>query len=254
MRIAIDAMGGDNAPQEVVSGAVLAAKAYDQAGNVGNASITVTVNNVASKSAIALSPSSFAFFGVSGSSTPPVQSMTIANTGTASLAWTGSTSQAWCHVSPASGVVNVGSNAIASISVDAPSNVGTFTCTVTVADPSASNSPQTATATYTVVSPPVQPPVTDATPPTTSITSPTNGSIVTKATKFTISVAASDNIGVAKVEIFVNAKLQCTDAIAPYTCVWNIPGAANKTYKLQSKAYDAAGNTGFSSVIMVTAK
>src|SRR5690349_13626262 len=29
MRIAVDAMGGDNAPQEIVAGAVLAARAYD---------------------------------------------------------------------------------------------------------------------------------------------------------------------------------------------------------------------------------
>lgn len=41
---------------------------------------------------------------------------------------------------------------------------------------------------------------------------------------------------------------------APYTCAWKVPGAAGKSYQLQSQAYDAAGNAGKSSFVTVTSK
>jgi hypothetical protein len=63
-----------------------------------------------------------------------------------------------------------------------------------------------------------------------------------------------NNVGVTRVEFYVNSALTCTDTTMPFTCAWSVPNTANKTYKLQSKAYDAAANTGASAIITVTGR
>jgi glucose/arabinose dehydrogenase len=89
--------------------------------------------------------------------------------------------------------------------------------------------------------------------PTVSITNPANGAIVARKANITITATASDNVGVTRVEFLVNGALQCTDTSAPYSCNWRVPGAANKTYQLQARAFDQAGNSGSAS-IQVTAR
>ena len=89
--------------------------------------------------------------------------------------------------------------------------------------------------------------------PTVSITSPANGANVARKSNVTITATASDNVGVTRVEFFVNGALQCTDTGAPYSCVWRVPGAMNKTYQLQARAFDLAGNSG-TSTVQVTAR
>jgi len=106
------------------------------------------------KSHINLSPTSFTFSGVSGGLTPAGQTLNIANTGNAALNWTGSTNQGWCHLSSASGSIATGGNANITVSVDAPSNVGSFGCNITIyGDANTDNSPQTALVVYNVGSP-----------------------------------------------------------------------------------------------------
>jgi hypothetical protein len=90
----------------------------------------------------------------------------------------------------------------------------------------------------------------DTTPPTTSITAPTAGATVSGTT--TVSASASDNVGVSKVEFYLDGALQSTDTTSPYSWSWNTTAAANGSHSLQSKAYDAAGNVGTSSTISVT--
>ena len=84
--------------------------------------------------------------------------------------------------------------------------------------------------------------------PTVSITNPTNGALVTRKSTVTIAATASDNVGVTRVDFLVNGAVQCTDTTAPYSCNWRVPGAPNKTYQLQARAFDQAGNTGTASV------
>ncbi len=127
---------------------------YDVYNDPGTTQFTV---NVISPSAISLSPASFSFAGVSGGATPTSQGITIANTGGSTLNWTAAASQPWCHIAPLSGSVSAGGNTLANVYVDAPtaSLIGTNNCTITVSDPNASNSPQTAAVTYTVAAAPV---------------------------------------------------------------------------------------------------
>ncbi len=89
------------------------------------------------------------------------------------------------------------------------------------------------------------------TAPTVSITSPLNGSAVKHNTNVTIAANASDNVGVTKVEFYVNNVLKCTDTTAPYSCVWFVPAKRNVNYVLVAKAYDAANNVGTSSTVTV---
>jgi glucose/arabinose dehydrogenase len=93
----------------------------------------------------------------------------------------------------------------------------------------------------------------DNIPPTVSITNPANGAIVARKANITITATASDNVGVTRVDFLVNGALQCSDTTAPYSCNWRVPGAMNKTYQLQARAFDQAGNVGTAS-IQVTAR
>jgi len=90
----------------------------------------------------------------------------------------------------------------------------------------------------------------DTTAPTTSITAPANGATVSGTT--TVSASASDNVGVTKVEFYLDGALQSTDTTSPYSWSWATTGAANGSHSLVSKAYDAAGNVGTSATVTVT--
>jgi len=102
------------------------------------------------KSTISLNPNTLSFSGVSGGATPAGKTLIISNTGTATLNWGGSTNQDWCHIGTTSGSVSAGGSQNVTVNVDAPSNVGTFNCVITISDPNASNNPQTISVTYTV--------------------------------------------------------------------------------------------------------
>jgi uncharacterized repeat protein (TIGR02543 family) len=91
----------------------------------------------------------------------------------------------------------------------------------------------------------------DTTPPAVWITSPPNGSTVTRRASITISATAVDNIAVTKVEFYVNGRLQRIDTTNPYICNWTVPLKRSQTYQLQAKAYDAKGNIGSSAIVTV---
>jgi len=101
----------------------------------------------------------------------------------------------------------------------------------------------------TVTTPPPPLPA-DTTAPITNITSPIDGQTVSGI--LSITASASDNIGVAKVELWRNGTLFGTDNNVPYTFSWNTSTDTNTTNILQTKAYDAAGNIGISSQVLVT--
>jgi len=115
----------------------------------------ISPNTCSYSPTISLSPSSMTFNGVSGSATPGGQTLTISNTGSATLNWTATSTGAgtWCSVSPTSGTVAVsGTPSTVTVSVTSPSNVGTFNnCSIKISDSNASNNPQTLGVTYVVI-------------------------------------------------------------------------------------------------------
>jgi subtilisin family serine protease len=89
----------------------------------------------------------------------------------------------------------------------------------------------------------------DTTIPTVQIASPLNGSSINKNVK--VSVAAQDNVGVARVELFINGVFFSSSTTVPVTFTWNALKAGSGQHTLQAFAYDAAGNKGASSIVTV---
>lgn len=83
--------------------------------------------------------------------------------------------------------------------------------------------------------------VPDTTSPTVSITSPLNGSQVSAAVNVTAS--ASDNIGVSKVEFYLDGSLKQTSTTLPFSWLFNTTTVLNGSHSVTARAYDAAGNT-----------
>src|SRR5207245_2284110 len=82
----------------------------------------------------------------------------------------------------------------------------------------------------------------DTTPPSVSITSPANGSTVSG--KISVTASATDNVGVTKVEFYVDGTLLATDTSSPWTFSWDTSLAVAGNHTLSVKAYDAQGNIG----------
>ena len=66
-----------------------------------------------------------------------------------------------------------------------------------------------------------------------------------------VSVAASDNVGVAKVELRVNGSLLATDTVSPFGFSWDTSKAPNGIANLVARACDAAGNCADSAAVSV---
>ena len=100
----------------------------------------------------------------------------------------------------------------------------------------------------------------DTTKPQVSITSPSNGSSVTRGYVVTINAQATDNIKVSKVEFYVNGSLMCTDTVPEgananvYKCDWRVPKRNSATYRLEAVAYDTSNNFSPFVAVSVTSK
>ena len=70
------------------------------------------------------------------------------------------------------------------------------------------------------------------------------GTSITVSGTALITANAIDNIGVAKVEFYVNGSLAATVTAVPYSISWNTTTVVNGSYIVSAKAYDAAGNVG----------
>lgn len=107
--------------------------------------------------AIDLVPSSLAFTALQTGPPPPAQSFTVSNIGTTgtTLSWTATWTEAWiAAVTPASGSLPQGASTSVSVSVDhAGLAAGTYTGSIVISDPEASNSPRSLPVTLKVAGP-----------------------------------------------------------------------------------------------------
>lgn len=100
--------------------------------------------------AIAVSPASLSFAAQAGGANPPPQTITIRNSGQSTLNYTISDDAAWLDVSPAQGT-STGENKTHSVSVTSGGLAeGTYSATITVSDPNATNNPQSIAVSLTV--------------------------------------------------------------------------------------------------------
>ena len=65
----------------------------------------------------------------------------------------------------------------------------------------------------------------------------------------TLSASASDNVGVSKVEFYVDGVLKGTDTASPYSMTLNSTTLSNGSHALTARAYDAAGNSTLSAAV-----
>ena len=90
----------------------------------------------------------------------------------------------------------------------------------------------------------------DSTPPTASITAPSNGASVNDIVNVTAD--ASDNIGVDHVQFQVDGTdVGMPDPDSPYALAWDTRSFPNGAHTLTARAYDAAGNSKLSSAVNV---
>ena len=93
----------------------------------------------------------------------------------------------------------------------------------------------------------------DVTIPTISILSPANNSVVSDTV--TITVQATDDVGVTKVEFYIDGNLASSKTSAPWAYQWSTQGLSSlSVHSLLAKAYDGSGNVGISSTINVVLK
>ncbi|MFZ1258306.1 MAG: Ig-like domain-containing protein [Candidatus Saccharimonas sp.] len=93
----------------------------------------------------------------------------------------------------------------------------------------------------------------DTTAPTVSLTAPAANTTVSG--DLVVTATAADDVGIAKVEFYVNTTLLGTATTSPYT--YTIPAAVTSqwgagSYTVTARAYDAADNTTTSTGVVVT--
>ncbi|UFS69118.1 Ig-like domain-containing protein [Geomonas sp. RF6] len=203
----------------------LSAKAFDAVGNVGQSgTVTVTVFNDTSAPAVSiLSPTS----GNTATGTVNVAAAASDDVAVSKVEFylngilqNTSTSAPYSFTWNTVNVAN-GSYTISAKAFDAAGNVG-----------------QSGSVTVAVFN--------DTTAPSVSLAAPT-----TASGTVTVSVAASDDVAVSRVEFYLNGALQSTTTSAPYGFSWNTSNVANGSYTLSAKAFDAAGNVGQSGSVTV---
>ncbi|WP_431733394.1 Ig-like domain-containing protein [Geobacter sulfurreducens] len=213
----------------------LTAKAYDAAGNVGQSStVTVAVNNPVADTTVPVVSLSAPANNATVSGTVAVNATASDNVGVSKVEFyvngalkSTDTTNAYSYSWDTKTVAN-GSYTLTAKAYDAAGNVG-----------------QSSTVTVTVNNA-----VADTTVPVITLTAPANKATVSGTVAMT--ATATDNVGVSKVEFYVNNVLKSTDTTAPYVYNWDTRAVANGTYILTAKAYDAANNTGYSLVLSVT--
>jgi len=214
----------------------LVVKAYDAAGNVGQSSaVNVTVNNTLAVDTTA----------PTAAINTPVNNATVS--GTVGVSASASDNVAVSkveiyHSGSIAAVINASPYSYNCDTRQFPNGSHSF---VAKAYDSAGNVGQSAAVLVNVNNP-----VPDTSVPVVSISSPAAGSAVSGTA--TVSANASDNVGVAKVEFYVDGSLKATDTASPYSFGWNSTTVANGSHALTVKGYDAAGNIGQSGTVTVT--
>jgi hypothetical protein len=81
-----------------------------------------------------------------------------------------------------------------------------------------------------------------------AITSPVSGTV---SGLVPVDVTATDNVALARVELYVNGSLNATDTLDPYGFTFDSTKYQDGQVTLQARAYDATGNAAPSSTVTV---
>lgn len=136
---------------------------------------------------------------------------------------------------------------VATVAFTAVAGSGTSTLQITgnATKGGAYTNPSVTNSTVTFVTP-------DTVAPVTTITAPAANASLSMTQSVT--ATATDAVGVTKVEFYMDGQLLASDTAAPYSYSLDTTKYTTGTHSLQTKAYDAAGNTGSSTAVSVTIK
>jgi len=131
----------------------LAKGTYNAIINITGSSVEVPVTLNLGAPAISASPTSLTFTTNKGEN-PPSQTLRVWNSGSGTLNWSITDNAGWLSESPATdSSTGVDDKTSVSVSVDASGmETGDYSATITIADPAASNTPQTVSVTLQIVS------------------------------------------------------------------------------------------------------
>ncbi len=163
---------------------------------------------------------------------------TFALTSSPPAGWTASLSQNSISLSP-------GTSGTVTLSLTSASDAldGYYYATIQVADIANPNHSATATAIYYVYTP-----AGDSTAPSVRISQPLDGATVKG--QVTVYAYASDNVGVTKLELYIDGKLVRQTSSSSISYRWNSNKATKGSHTIQAKAYDAAGNVGSHTIVV----
>jgi thermitase len=208
------------------------AVAVNGIGNAGNAQVNVTVNNNTADTTPPTVNITSPVAGGTVSGTVSVQVNASDNVGVASVKFyvdgmlVSTVASSPYSYSWNSATSPNGSHTLKAIAADASGNTAASQITVTVNN--------------TVV---------DTIAPTISIISPAAGATVSG--NVSVKVNANDNVGVAKVEFYVDGTLKGSSTAAPFTINWNTRKLKAGSHTIYSMAYDPSGNAGTSPTVLV---
>lgn len=83
-----------------------------------------------------------------------------------------------------------------------------------------------------------------------SILAPADGAVV--AGSVAVSLSASDDVAVSRVELHVDGLLVATDTTSPYEATWDTTTVTNGSHTLTAVAVDTGGNSATSAAVVVT--
>lgn len=91
-------------------------------------------------------------------------------------------------------------------------------------------------------------------PPTVTLSSSTGGNTALENQRVTITAAAVDDVGTARVEFLVDGQPVATDAFFPFehTVVMPLREAGRESIRFQARAVDTGGNVGLSPELLIT--
>jgi spore germination protein len=87
----------------------------------------------------------------------------------------------------------------------------------------------------------------DTLSPSVTIVTPANGAQLQR--KQRLEAQAFDDVGVTRVEFYVNGTLLATDTTAPYVAYWNTRNAPRGANRITAVAYDPGGNAGTAEIV-----
>ncbi len=159
------------------------------------------------------------------------------NSGPGSVDYSISKNKGWILISPTSGSSSgEWDNIFVTVQTKGLS-IGNYSGRITVTSANAVNSPQTISVSLKVI---------NDQPPEISITSPKNNDVISQ--KVQVQVNAKDDVGVKKVEFYLDQKLQKSDSNPPFIWLWNSANSSSGFHTAKVKAFDTIGQTDVDSI------